>query len=182
MQHAILFSGHMIDKVDRKEPRFPASKEEKATLAIRAKLLALQQKFINLTGLASGACGGDIIFHEQCRDLGIPTEMYLASTATTFKNTSVSFAGEQWNKRFDRLLNEIPVYELPPSFEDEGLDIWTRTNLWMLDVSMGNGPDNMTLMLLWDGRKGDGAGGTQHLAEEAGQQGAGLIHIDINSI
>jgi hypothetical protein len=31
-----------------------------------------------LIGIAGGACGGDILFHEVCEELKIPTRLFLA--------------------------------------------------------------------------------------------------------
>ncbi|MEO6327708.1 MAG: tetratricopeptide repeat-containing protein, partial [Ginsengibacter sp.] len=72
--HFLLFTGHMIDKADRKEPRFPASKELQAREAIKKKVIEEKNKLdenTTLTGIAGGACGGDILFHEICEELDI---------------------------------------------------------------------------------------------------------------
>src|SRR6478735_2619852 len=114
MKHFILFTGHMIDAADRKEPRFPASKEQAVKEDIY-KMLVLQKEKANLplNGIASGACGSDILFHELCVVLNIPSQIYLAAPVEEFKKGSVSFAGENWDKRYDELIEKLPVYILP---------------------------------------------------------------------
>src|SRR5579859_1514360 len=77
--HALLFSGHMIDQADRKQPRFPASTEGRARQAIHAAIAGIEWEHPgNTVGLAGGASGGDLLFHECCRELGILTRVMLA--------------------------------------------------------------------------------------------------------
>jgi len=45
-----------------------------------------------------------------------------------------------------------------------------------------NGGINMTLIALWDGKGGDGPGGTGHMVKEAKSKGAQVIEIDINRL
>src|SRR5690606_18464227 len=92
-EYYLLFTGHMIDKKDREKPRFPTGKEKTVTQAIREKILAVQKNLgenKKLIGITGGACGGDIIFHEQCQELGIESRMFLAVPAPLFKIKSVA--------------------------------------------------------------------------------------------
>ena len=184
MKHSILFSGHMIDAKDRAEPRFPANKENAAAGELRKKLLKKKETSKDkLCGIASGACGGDILFHELCIEMDIPTEIYLALPAGAFKKRSVAFAGKDWVRRFDVLVSILPVHILPGS-DKKGPDknVWERTNLWMLDLGLKNGGKNMTLIALWNGEDGDGEGGTKHMVEVAREQGAGIKIVDTNKL
>ena len=188
----LLFTGHMIDKPGREKPRFPASKEAAARQAIKEKIAEEQKKLpegSNLTGIAGGACGGDILFHEICAELGIPTQMYLALPREQFLVTSVAFAGNNWIERFDKLFNKLPHpvlsenKELPRWLQKkQDYDIWMRNNLWLLNRSLVNGGIHMILIALWDGQGGDGTGGTAHLVNEAEAKGSRVIKIDINEI
>ena len=38
-----------------------------------------------------------------------------------------------------------------------------NANLWMLQTALDGGGAHMTLIALWDGKGGDGSGGTQHM-------------------
>ena len=185
MINTIIFTGHMIDKVDRSEPRFPANKEKIVTLEIAKKLVIEEEKSedrIN-AGIAGGACGGDIIFHELCEEMGIPTEMYLALPIDDFKKASVSFAGTDWEKRFNILTKKIPVHILPDTKSNNiSLSVWELANLWMLDKALKNGGSNMTLLALWDGKGGDGNGGTEHMVKSANEEGAKVEIININKL
>ena len=95
--HVILFAGHRIDKPGRKEPRFPAEKEPIARERIKEKLQERldQIKGSAPRGLAGGASGGDILFHEVCAELGIPTDLYLALPPDAFCEASVEDSGPQ---------------------------------------------------------------------------------------
>jgi hypothetical protein len=114
MLHTILFTGHMIDKEGREKVRFAAVKENAVMEAIQKEILN-EKLFANkyVRGIASGACGGDILFHELCIVLEIPTNIYLAMPEDEFKKASVSFAGNNWEDRFDELVKKLPVLILP---------------------------------------------------------------------
>jgi hypothetical protein len=56
-----------------------------------------------LIGIAGGACGGDILFHEVCEELKIPTRLFLAVTKEHFVVESVRRGGPAWVERFNRL-------------------------------------------------------------------------------
>ena len=58
-----LFSGHMIDRLDRKPPRFPPECEPSIAREIDAKLTELSAGSADL-GITQGACGGDLLFAE----------------------------------------------------------------------------------------------------------------------
>ncbi len=181
MIQTLLFTGHMIDSKSRAAPRFPASIENKVKAELRECLLQEKALFKNnMKGIASGACGGDILFHELCREIDIPTEMYLALPVDEFKKKSVSFAGEDWEKRYDQLNKILPVLILAVSNDNNNTqNVWERTNLWMLDTALENGGENMSLIALWDGKAGDGNGGTEHMVSIAKEQGARIRILDI---
>lgn len=184
MKYFILFTGHMIDDNEREESRFPASKEKVVRSEILNQLVeesASTKKL--LTGIAGGACGGDILFHELCEEIGIPTEIFLAFPIEEYKKRSVSFAGSLWENRFDRLTKKLPVHILPvEKSKNSKNNIWAVMNLWMLDHALEFEGKNMTLLALWDGKGGDGNGGTEHMINAAKDKGAKINIININKI
>ena len=136
-----------------------------------------------LRGIASGACGGDILFHEAGEELAISTEIFLASPVNEFKKSSVSFAGKAWGKRFDKLVSKLPIHILEgtdPNNKDK--NIYELTNLWMLQIALENGGKNMTLVALWDKKAGDGSGGTEHMIKIAKEAAAEICIIDITKL
>jgi hypothetical protein len=182
-KHTILFTGHMIDARDRKIPRFPADKEKAARVAIKRDLKKEKENHHNdrLIGIAGGASGGDILFHELCLELNIPSEIYLALPKEEYKEKSVSFAKQKWEERFEHLTTNLPVYIFPVGNGDND-SIWKQTNLWMLDEALKGGGVNMTLIALWDGKGGDGEGGTEHMVRAAKESGAKTLIIDIKNL
>jgi hypothetical protein len=186
MIHFILFTGHMIDKPGRPNPRFPPSLEEKAKQAIRQRLEKVLAEagtgitaISDLKGIAGGACGGDILFHEACLELAISSELYLAIPVEEFEKTSVAFAGSDWIRRYRRLTKKLPVHILLPEAVEE---IWEQANRWMLQDALSNGGENMTLVALWDHQKGDGKGGAEHMANMAKEKNAKIEIIDITEL
>lgn len=177
MKHKLLFTGHMLDAPGRKDARFPADKEDDVAAAL---LSWLQQKqsgtSVPLAGIAGGACGGDILFHEACRALGIPSEMYLALPVDDFIEASVAFAGPGWVERFNRLRQSLPVQVLTGRHDDD--DVWDRANRWMLEAAQEESDGGMTLLALWDGKEGDGAGGTADMIRAAEEGGAATVILD----
>jgi hypothetical protein len=171
---AILFTGHMIDAPGRAVPRLPARAEAAARAEITRILSALPHQ--NAMGIAGGASGGDILFHEACLDLAIPTRLYLALPPDEYLAASVAPAGPEWVRRFHALLDRLPPEDLhilddtivlPPALTGgEDLNIWARVNLWMVSEALTAAPQR-TLIALWDGNPGDGPGGTEHLVTAA---------------
>lgn len=189
-KHYVVFTGHMIDKPDRKEPRFPPSMEAIAYNAIKDAIKREKSKVDGeIIGIAGGACGGDILFHEACAELAIPTELYLALPRELLLGASVQFAGPSWVERFNNLYKKLPVFQLTESEKlpgwlqkKEGYNIWERSNLWMLNSALVNGGLYTTMIALWDGKGGDSAGGTEHMVQQAQKSGAKTVVIDTGKL
>ncbi len=178
---AVLFTGHMIDAPDRASVRFPASAEEAAREAIRRSLEAMLEASPGcVVGIAGGASGGDLLFHEVCAELGIETLLRLTLPREEFAALSVAPAAGDWMTRFDALLERLgpqrvemlgETQDLPAWMgERGGYDVWQRTNLWLVEEAIAHAP-RQTLLALWDGKSGDGPGGTQHLVEAGPRYG-----------
>lgn len=193
-QRVLLFAGHMIDAPDRKKPRFPPEKEGVARERIREAILKEVRTGAGVAiGYAGGASGGDILFHEVCAELGIPTRLYLAIPPRKYVTTSVRDGGPRWVERFWALYNEYQAEkkvrvlsdatderEYLPAWlrEKPNYSVWQRNNLWMLFNALVEGCDtktedpNVTLIALWDGEAGDGPGGTGDLVDKVKNLGA----------
>ena len=52
----------------------------------------------------------------------------------------------------------------------------------MIAFALALSPQNFTLVALWDGAKGDGPGGTDHMVQVAQQKGATFIHLDTREL
>jgi hypothetical protein len=167
---SLLFTGHMIDAAGRKVERFPARAEVRARAAIYDAVLGLRREAT--VGVAAGASGGDLLFHEVCAELGIPTRLYLALPAEEFIAKSVAPAGVDWVRRFEALVERLGVGNVFVMGEADGLaegpteNVWQRANFWMVEEAVALAPER-TLIALWDGKGGDGPGGTEHLVTAA---------------
>ena len=178
--HALLFTGHMIDRADRRHARFPAWAESRARNAIHAAIAGLEWAQPGTTvGLAGGASGGDVLFHECCRELGISTRVLLALPPHEFESASVAPAGPGWVKRFHKLL-DIAGPALHIMEKNDGLlegasdNIWQRANLWMIEEANRLASER-ALLALWDGKAGDGPGGTEHFLQVARSFGIRIL-------
>jgi len=189
----LLFTGHRIDDPGRATPRFPASKEAEARRAIAegvdGEVASAAKDGRKVVGIAGAASGGDILFHEVCRERGVDTTVYLVMPREAFIRASVSSAGPGWIERFDRLAaapstrflgtsDEIPVWLRQKS----NYSIWDRSNLWMLHNALVSGSENATVIALWDGKPGDGRGGTEDMVAKARDRGAKVLELDTKAL
>ena len=178
-----LFSGHMIDAPGRKAPRFPAQKEPVAAEAIAGAL-----KEIGLAGgdlaICGGACGGDLLFAEAALAQGARVELYIPFAEPAFLEKSVDFAGDDWRARYFAVKAQATLHVMPdelgPAPEDE--DPYERNNRWMIDSASRFGPERVDLICLWNGERGDGPGGAQHMMEEVRAKGGGAIWLDTRKL
>jgi tetratricopeptide (TPR) repeat protein len=176
----VVCSGHMIDRPERVNARFPAGKEP----AVRDKIAALLGAWGLGKGdlaISGGACGSDILFAEECQRRGASVRLMLALPRADFVSTSVAFAGNDWVQRFYQLANTCEVVDQssrlgkPPA----DLDVFGRCNLWMLNtarVEVGL-TDHLFAVLIWDEKPtGDGPGGTSDFAARIRDLG-GVVEI-----
>lgn len=182
VDHAIVFAGHMVDLPDRPEPRFP---QELETMVREAVERALRRLVGNLAGSALGlsaaARGGDLLFVEACRRLGVPHLLCLPFAPDRFIETSVEGAGGAWVARFREALEAaapgplIMPRDYPRPAPDAGP--YRKFNVWLLELARWLG-DEVHLLAVWDGRGGNGPGGTEHMVRTVEQQGGEMIRVD----
>ena len=188
--HVILFTGHRIDAVGRETPRFPSEKEKQARAMIKEAVLKEKEKGKGtLLGISGCASGGDILFHEVCKELGIATQIYLAIPKNDYIKASVADAGPEWVERFNALLKTQHTETLSDTRElprwlraKKTYNIWQRSNLWMLHNALAISKDYLTLLALWNGEVGDAAGGTEDMVERVKERGAIFIHLDARTL
>jgi len=186
----MLFTGHQVDLPGRKEPRFPPEKEPLARAAIEEAVRREAARGTGLAGLAGAASGGDILFHEVCAALSIPTKLYLALPPEQYVAESVAPAGADWIRRFWAIVQrqqDAPVLadtkDLPGWLQHrQAYSIWQRNNLWMLNEALVGGAANLTVLALWNGKQGDGPGGTADMIAIAQARGAETHVLDTNVI
>ncbi len=185
--HLVIFAGHRIDEPGRAETRFPADQEERARALIQATL----EKIIDVgeydvKGLASAAPGTDILAHEICETLGIPTTLCLAIPPDETSRLLFEHL-DAWRNRFLDLQGKETKHDilylsnregLPRWLEGSGLDPWERGNRWVIKMAETSGAERISLIALWDGKSsGDAPGGTAQLVELARE--SGRIRIEL---
>jgi hypothetical protein len=171
----LLFAGQRIDQ-DRDATGVSVSPDriEKARDAIRQVVLSEQKRAEQiLFGMASAANSAEILFHEVCLELNIPTRLYLPMPVEPFVGRYVSPLDDQddeWVERFNKLYRECQRrYVLSDSGE---LPRWLqvkryysmrrRGNVWMLQQALVEGEETgaqISLIALWDGHEDEVAGG-----------------------
>jgi tetratricopeptide (TPR) repeat protein len=180
-----LFSGHMIDKPDRKEPRFPADKEPIAARAIADKLEELDAGPQDLA-LCGGACGGDLLFAEESLRRGMRLRLFIPLEEPEFLRKSVTCADDNWRDRFYRVKEDtltsmlVMPHELGPT--PQGMSHFARNNLWLLYTALAYGPERVRFICLWNRAEGDGPGGTQHMYESVTKHAGRVYVLDTNKL
>jgi hypothetical protein len=187
----VVFSGHRVDAPGRPEPRFPGDRAEQARSMIRAAVERERAHAddASIEGIAGGANGGDILFHEVCAELGVPTTLLLALPPREFAARSVADGGPDWMERFRRLCDRIPPRVLQDSDDlpdwlaaRDDYTVWQRNNLWILHSGLSREFADVTLVVLWNGRGGDGPGGTQDMVRIAERRGVKVVRLDTNEL
>ena len=178
-----VFSGHMIDRPDRLNPRFPAQLEA----AVRAEIHQRLVKHGAGLGYASAACGSDILFLETMLELEGKTYIVLPYEKEQFKKDSVEIAqAPQWAGRFEMVLerasnvllaSERPLADSTLAFE--------YTNL-LLDglayIRAERFETDLVPIAVWDGKAGDGPGGTASVVKRWRQLGYDIELINLEEI
>jgi hypothetical protein len=193
-ERLVLFTGHMIDAATRPEdkPRFPRTANAER-IAARLIAEALERESLNgkvSLGIAGGACGGDILFHEACEAAGIQSELMLALPPDQFLATSVQHGNADWVERYRRLCRRAPPRVMQESktlpdwlAERSDYDIWQRNNLWMMFTALTFHAPHLTLIALYNPeRDADGPGGTRHLLDEARRRAFKIVELDAREL
>ncbi len=161
LPRVVVCAGHLIDAPTRKQPRFPAQMER----AVRAELRARLKQLDAGIGYSSAACGTDILFLETLAELGGETNVVLPYNREQFIHDSVEvIAGAGWRERFERALaqaasivvvSEQKIGEGGVSYEYCNLLLQGLGGIRAEQLETG-----LTPLAVWNGRAGDGTGGT----------------------
>lgn len=163
----IVCSGHMIDAPGRKEPRFPASKEQLVRSSM-GELLRRWDVGSHDVGICGGARGADIIFAEECLTLATRVILLIALPEEEFLARSVRLPGSDWEARYRALRTRCETHF---QHEERGnrygdVDVFSRNNIWCLETAYAMVPAEYVYgLLVWDEQPtGDGPGGTSDFA------------------
>ena len=168
----VLFSGHMVDAPDRPSPRFPPERVPVVRRAIAEAIWPFDES--DAEGISGLACGGDLLFAEEWLKTGRLLHAYLPRDEADFLDESVRFAGEEWVDSFRAVTADPKLVLSGPDQEMLGLDDpHTANNLRMLDAAILRS-SGLHGLFLWDGKGGDGPGGTEHLASAVVEEGGSV--------
>jgi len=179
----VVATGHRADAPSRPPPgRFPNTSAcvDKTKGWLREALQAEQTETAGtLYGIAGAASGVDLLFHEVCKELGIPTKVCLPIPIEAYRRESVADGGPDWVEKFNHFIAEHPPIilsdsdELPPwaaGIKDYG--VFQRGNIWNMRDAMLRPNADVTLVALWNQNAGEGPGGTADMVKLAKSHGA----------
>jgi class 3 adenylate cyclase len=179
----VVFAGHLIDRPDRAAPRFPSLIEAAVRDAIRDRLRAIDAGF----GYGSAGCGGDILFLECLAELGAETHVVLPYARDEFRRDSVDVVpGADWSRRFDAALARATEVITASEQRMAGGGMSYEYGFLMLDGTAGVRADELDTELvcvaLWDGKPGDGPGGTAESVDRWRKAGRQVEIVDLAAL
>jgi tetratricopeptide (TPR) repeat protein len=172
-------TGHVIDLPQRPVARFPTTREA----SVRLRIESLMRRWGVGLGYSGAAGGADIIFAEAIHALGGETCLVLPVDRETFCRWSVEGSGGEYVRRYRAALTKAAfVSESPFSRQDlQGGGLWDFGNRMILGNALRRASELETplkVLAVWDGKRGDGRGGTADMVALARQCGLTVHVID----
>jgi class 3 adenylate cyclase len=184
LPQVVVFAGHMLDSAERVSPRFPPHREQ----SVRESMLAWLSDRQPLVGFSSAAPGADILFQEVLQSLGGESRIILPYDEEQFAEDSVRPAGVQWLDRYRRVLQDASqvITASPHRLGNQGL-AYHYANLVMQGwasqrmAQLYHDKRRPTGLVVWDGKPGDGFGGTASAVRQWRQGGLDVHQIDVST-
>jgi len=175
----IAFTGHMIDHPSRRTPRFPPELEPRVKEAIRQALDQLNPGI----GYSSAACGSDVLFLECMQERKAETNVVLPFELEDFYRVSVSFAGEQWTTRTEKVLarcsERIQASEGKYLGDDLLFDYANHIIMGKALLRSTILETEPVLLCVWDMKKNTATGGTSDFVQTWKRKGHPVHIIDL---
>jgi len=163
----ICVTGHVIDRPERETPRFPANRET----SVRKRIDDFVQRLQPWSGVGAAAGGSDLLFMEALGAAGIDTNIVLPLEREKFLESSVLGSGEGWRSRFESCLSRAASVWESPQYESPANEaLWQFANELILGAAQQRTREwrgGLVVLAIWDGRQGDGSGGTADLVRTA---------------
>jgi class 3 adenylate cyclase/tetratricopeptide (TPR) repeat protein len=183
LPRVVAFSGHLVDRPGRPTPRFPPSLEASVRQAMQDRLRDLDAG----VGFASAGCGGDILFLEALEERKAEMQIVLPYDPAQFRVDSVDFVPRSdWGERYGRLLETASEVTVASDRRLGGGKISYEYGFAVLDglaclraEAIGT---ELVCLALWDGRPGDGPGGTASSVEWWRRSGRRLEILDLGEL
>lgn len=187
----VVFSGHMIDQPGRTHPRFPGYLEKRVGEEIRKKLDELDIGF----GYSSAACGSDIIFIEEMlkrknrlkNEKDIEVNIILPFPEDQFQRASVDIIpAANWGARYCRVIKKATKVIVASDHRATSSGVaYQYANLLQSGLAILRAKTmdtDMTPLVIWDGKGGDGEGGTSAMVTHWKSHGFVPEIIDISRL
>ncbi len=161
LPNVIIFSGHMIDSSDRLRPRFPSHLVPAVAKEIKERVYRCDAQI----GISSAACGSDLLFIEAMLERGAEIHVVLPWRKEEFLRTSVAITDDPyWTQKFDQLLKQVTSVTY---LSQQGAPGGNLGYVYCSDCMNGMAlyraetiGSDVTPVAVWDGKRGDGLGGT----------------------
>jgi len=178
-----VFAGHMIDQPGRPAPRFPNYLAPQVYEQIAGTLKRLDAGI----GVASAACGSDILFLEAMLKREGEINIILPFLKEEFIKTSVDLVpGSDWGPRFEAVLEQAAQVIVASENRASGnAMVYEYANLLLdgLAILRAKMLDTELIpLVVWDGGEGDGPGGTSSLIQHWRAHGVEPEIIDITRL
>lgn len=171
MSRVTAFTGHRVDAPDRPQARLPADLAAAAQAAIGAAVASN-------CAISSAANGGDVLFQELCIARGIAAHVVLPFAPEVFLERSVrTTAAGDWEARFWQIWEQTPQDRRHIVATRSGENPFAACNQAILELATGLAEERQ-LIALWDGKSGDGPGGTADMVSRARRLGFSVQVID----
>jgi len=187
-RRVFLFSGHMVDKPGRAEPRFPPALVPAAAARLAEELEKLEAGPEDLA-FSQASAGGDLLFVEACQKRGVKCRIRLPFDEPKFIAESItpSTDGAAWRDRYYEAVGKLEKDALRIMPEQlgplpDGVSEYERCNLWLLYSAMSCGIDKVRFVCLWNGARGDGPGGTAHMYDSVNSRTGRVTWIDTREL
>lgn len=110
MHHTVLlFTGHLLDSIDRISARFPYRLISEVRRMIADEIKSFRHSEERQIAISSLAAGSDILFAEAAIDAGIPLHIFLPYPPREFVDRSVQYAKNQEDEDSDEWITRFGV-------------------------------------------------------------------------
>jgi len=142
MHHSVLlFTGHLLDSIDRVSARFPYRLISEVRQMIAREVNSFRLTDVSQIAVSSLAAGGDILFAEAVLEAGIPLHIFLSHPPDEFVDRSVQYAKNhpdenqsEWLYRFENSMDQAVSIRIVDT--QEGEDPYVACNREMLVHAM----------------------------------------------
>jgi class 3 adenylate cyclase len=178
-----VFSGHMIDQPGRPQDRFP----ERFAVAVKKSIKQWLRENNVRIGFSSAACGSDLLFQEVLAELGGESHVVLPYEEQQFIQDSVDITGnKEWVKTFHGVLqNAAQVVYTSSQKMQAGSVSYDYANLVLHGLASVRARELETQplgLVVWNGGKGDGPGGTASVVARWHGLGVKVSRVDLSTL